>query len=105
MKHDSQQFSVTSLPQNPAEERHARMIRYSLAMGIRLLCLAGLLFVQGWWLLVLGVAAVVLPWFAVVIANTGRNTPGTMQAPGGQIVPLGQVPLYTGGRETGGRPE
>ncbi|MEA9983746.1 MULTISPECIES: DUF3099 domain-containing protein [Subtercola] len=105
MKHDSQQHSITSLPQNRDQERHARMIRYSLAMGIRLLCLAGLLFVQGWWLLVLGVAAVVLPWFAVVIANTGSNTPGTMQAPGGQMVPVGQPPLYTGGRETGGRPE
>lgn len=105
MKHEPQQLSITTLRENPATERHARMVRYSLAMGIRLLCLAGLLFVQGWWLLVLGVAAVVLPWFAVVIANTGRNTPGTMQAPDGQMVPLGQVPLYTGGRETGGRPE
>ena len=104
MKHEQQQ-SITSLPQSPAEERHARMVRYSVAMGIRLLCLAGLLFVQGWWLLVLGVAAVVLPWFAVVIANTGSNTPGTMQPPGGTMVPFGQPPLQRGGRETGGRPE
>jgi hypothetical protein len=103
MKHEQQ--SITSLPQSPLEERHSRMIKYSIAMGIRLLCLAALLFVHGWWIILLGVAAVVLPWFAVVIANTGANTPGTMNGPGGQIVPIDQVPPRPGQRETGGRPE
>ncbi|MEF2979239.1 DUF3099 domain-containing protein [Subtercola sp. YIM 133946] len=101
-----QQQSVTSLPQSPLEERHSRMIKYSIAMGTRLLCLAALLFVHEWYLMIaLGVAAVVLPWLAVVIANTGANTPGTMNSPGGQLVALDQVPPTARQREFGGRPE
>ncbi|MCU1437811.1 MAG: hypothetical protein JWP66_898 [Naasia sp.] len=49
------------------------MLKYTVAMGIRTLCVASLLFVSGWWVLFMVVAAVLLPYFAVVIANVGAK--------------------------------
>ncbi|MFK0072039.1 DUF3099 domain-containing protein [Arthrobacter woluwensis] len=47
------------------------MIKYAVAMGIRMACL-GLLFVlDGWFKLIAVAGAVFLPWFAVIIANGG----------------------------------
>lgn len=63
------QQSITSLPLSPELERRNRMIKYSIAMGIRMICVVMLFFVQGWWLLICAVLAVTLPYFAVVIAN------------------------------------
>ncbi|WP_370448428.1 DUF3099 domain-containing protein [Cryobacterium sp. TMT2-18-3] len=63
------QQSITSLPPSPEEERRARMIKYLIAMGIRMVCIVLMLFVQGWWLLVCAVGAIALPYFAVVFAN------------------------------------
>lgn len=65
--------SITSLPASPEEDRRSRMIKYSIAMGIRTLCVASLLLVSGWWVLVMVVAAVVLPYLAVVVANVGAK--------------------------------
>jgi len=62
-------LSVTSLGQSPDAERRERMIKYSVAMGIRLVCI-GLCFVTpGWWMLLPAMGAVLLPYFAVVAAN------------------------------------
>jgi hypothetical protein len=69
MKKQPQQ-SITSLPPSPDQERHARVVKYSVAMGVRLVCFVMCFFVQGWWLVALLVAAVVLPYIAVVLANT-----------------------------------
>lgn len=66
--------SITTLPLSPTEERHSRMLKYSIAMGIRTLCVVSLLFVQGWWILVMVIAALVLPYVAVVVANV-RSKP------------------------------
>jgi hypothetical protein len=45
------------------------MVKYSVAMGLRLVCI-GLCFVTpGWWLLLPATGAVLLPYFAVVVAN------------------------------------
>jgi Protein of unknown function (DUF3099) len=66
--------SITTLPVSPTAERHSRMIKYSIAMGIRTLCVVSLLFVQGWWIVVMVVAALVLPYLAVVVANV-RSKP------------------------------
>lgn len=63
------QQSVTSLPASPDHERHVRMIKYSVAMGVRVVCIVLLLFVQGWWLILCAAGAIFLPYFAVVIAN------------------------------------
>ncbi|BDZ47054.1 DUF3099 domain-containing protein [Naasia aerilata] len=61
--------SITSLPQSPDQERRSRVLKYTIAMTIRTLCVVSLLFVQGWWMAVAIVGAIVLPYFAVVIAN------------------------------------
>ena len=54
------------------------MIWYSIAMGIRLVCISLLLVVHGWWLLIPAIGAVALPYFAVIVANNvsqrGRRT-------------------------------
>ena len=41
--------SITSLPLSPDEERRHRMIKYSVAMGVRVLCLILAVIVPGWW--------------------------------------------------------
>lgn len=64
-----QPSSITSLPQSPDQERHSRMIKYTIAMSIRMVCIVALLFVQGWWLAVAAAGAIVLPYIAVVLAN------------------------------------
>jgi len=61
--------SITTLPPSPADDRRARMIKYTVAMGVRVVCIVALLFVDGWWLLACALGAIVLPYFAVIIAN------------------------------------
>ncbi|WP_067876341.1 DUF3099 domain-containing protein [Agromyces aureus] len=102
------QQSITSLPPSPEAERRSRMIRYSIAMAIRLLCIFAMLFVQGWWLAVCAVGAIVLPYIAVVLANvSGPGLGGAVERPG-TIVPVsGSTPGTTApptnatGREAG----
>lgn len=84
------QQSITSLPLAPEIERHHRMVKYSVAMGIRFLCVIALIFVHGWWLVIPAVGAIFLPYFAVVVANAVVN-PGasSVERPGsvGLITP------------------
>ena len=61
--------SATSLPLAPVDERRIRMIKYSIAMAIRMVCIIAMLFVSGWWLVVCATGAIVLPYFAMIIAN------------------------------------
>jgi len=61
--------SITSLPTSPSDERRVRMIKYSVAMGLRMVCIIAMLFVTGWWLILCVAGAILLPYFAVVIAN------------------------------------
>jgi len=80
--------TVTSLQQSPEAERRGRMLKYALAMGIRLVCI-GLCFVTpGWWLLLPATGAVLLPYLAVVVANqvTRRENGLEVHRPG-QVVP------------------
>ncbi len=74
MSKRSEAQSITTLPLSPQEERKSRMIKYSIAMGIRTLCVVSLIFVQGWWIVVMVAAALVLPYLAVVVANV-RSKP------------------------------
>jgi hypothetical protein len=87
MKHQPTQ-SITSLPASPDEERRARMIKYSIMMGIRVVCIFALLFAQGWWILVFAAGAVFLPYFAVVVANVGTSRRGQEVVRPGGLVPL-----------------
>ena len=81
----SQPQSITSLPEAPDDERRHRMVRYGVAMGIRIVCVVLCLFVRGWWLLLPILGAVFLPYIAVVLANVGSSAGGTVERPGGLI--------------------
>jgi purine-cytosine permease-like protein len=72
--------SVTSLQDSPEAERRTRMIKYTVAMGIRLACIGVCFFVSGWWLLLPAIGAILLPYIAVVLAtsvtsNKARTAP------------------------------
>lgn len=63
------------------------MVRYGIAMGIRVVCIILCFFVQGWWLLLPIIGAVVLPYVAVVFANVGVSAGAAVERPG-SLVPL-----------------
>jgi len=59
------------------------MIKYTVAMSIRVICIGLCLVAQGWWLLLPAAGAVFLPYFAVVIANNvHQDTRGRVRRPG-----------------------
>lgn len=69
-------FDVTSVGINPAADRAHRMRVYFIAMTLRVVCVVSLFFVRGWWILLVAAGAVLLPYFAVIIANQAANTQG-----------------------------
>jgi hypothetical protein len=78
--------SITELPPSPDHERHTRMIKYAIAMSIRVVCLILVFVVPGWWRVIPGIAVVVLPYFAVVVANNVRTQVATrVQRPGALV--------------------
>lgn len=83
--------SITSLPESPDDERRRRMIRYAIAMGIRVACVIACFFLQGWWLVLPIAGAVVLPYVAVVLANVGSRQRSGVERPG-SIVRRAEVP-------------
>lgn len=58
------------------------MVRYCIAMGVRVLCIVACFFVQGWWLVLPIAGAVVLPYVAVVFANVGVAEASKVLRPG-----------------------
>ena len=87
--------SITNLPLSPDEERKRRMIKYSVAMGVRIVCLIVALIV-GWpWAAIPLIGAVFLPYFAVVIANVGAEPHEAEAQRPGNILPMAPPP---GGR-------
>jgi hypothetical protein len=66
-------LNITDAQESHTDEMHRRMVKYTIAMSIRLACLLLFFFIPGWqrWLFVAG--AVFLPWIAVVIANGGSD--------------------------------
>nr|WP_179389078.1 DUF3099 domain-containing protein [Psychromicrobium silvestre] len=66
--------NITTARTSHSDEMRGRMIKYAIAMGIRLLCFGLLFVVDGWWKLVPIIGAVFIPWFAVIIANGGSDT-------------------------------
>ena len=97
-----QQQSITTLPLSPEEERRRRMIRYAVTMGIRMVCIVMMLFVQGWWLLVCALGAILLPYFAVIAANVhGDQRSQNVLRPGAVAL----LPRPTDSRPDGTRPD
>ena len=88
-------YSVTSAPQSLQDDQSYRMRRYLLSMGTRTACfLLAVLFiavlhwtVAGW---VMVVGAVVLPYFAVVMANVSRSRFSAPLGSGDAVPPGGQ---------------
>lgn len=74
--------SITSLPERPDDERRRRVINYSIAMAIRVVCVLLCVFVRGWWLVLPILGAVVLPYVAVVLANVETRRAGSVSVPG-----------------------
>jgi len=74
--------SITSLPERPDDERRRRVINYSIAMAIRVVCVLLCVFVRGWWLVLPILGAVVLPYVAVVLANLQTRRSGDVNVPG-----------------------
>jgi hypothetical protein len=63
------------------------MVRYLVAMCIRVVCIVLCFFVQGPWLVLPIVGAIVLPYVAVVLANVGSRGSVDVLRPG-SIVPV-----------------
>lgn len=89
--------SITDAPLKHSDEQRGRMIRYSVAMGMRIACFIAAAVVavafESPWALAFAAAAIVLPYVAVVDANAGgdRYTRGRES---GEIDP--QARLTTG---------
>ena len=77
--------SATSLELSPDEERKQRMIRYSIAMSIRTLCIILGVVTQGFWMWFFFAGAIFLPYFAVVLANA--QGPSRSRGQSGVIAP------------------
>jgi hypothetical protein len=68
---DPEVIRITSAPESPSAELGHRERRYIISMTIRTVCFVGAIVVGGGWLRwVLVAAAFVLPYVAVVMANS-----------------------------------
>lgn len=65
----AEDYRVTSVGVTPAQDRAHRMRLYFIAMSVRMACVASLFFLRGWWILLAAAGAILLPYFAVMIAN------------------------------------
>jgi len=71
----SQTQSVTSVGVSPEDERRSRMVKYLIAMTVRVICIVCAVIAQGWLMWFCFAGAILLPYFAVVIANAQSNAP------------------------------
>ncbi len=71
--------SVTTASRGRSADLRSRQRRYLWMMGIRIVCVPFALLVEGWLRWVFIIAAVVLPYLAVVVANAvARPAPGAL---------------------------
>lgn len=65
----SEVYGITTARRGQHDDVHARMVKYAVSMGIRMVCLVLAFVVHGWlaWVFVAG--AVLLPYVAVLLAN------------------------------------
>lgn len=83
-----QSFSITSVRRGHAEDQRSREVKYLVSMGLRMVCIVLAVVVPGplRWAFIAG--AVVLPYFAVLIANAGREAAGGAPESPEALVPL-----------------
>lgn len=84
MAHNAIQ-TATALPQSPEVDRRRRMVKYTIAMSVRTLCLIGLVVVPNWTRFIFAAGAVVLPYVAVIVANVGSRGASDPISPGGPV--------------------
>ncbi|MEX1077627.1 MAG: DUF3099 domain-containing protein [Homoserinimonas sp.] len=77
----AKQQSITSLPRSPEDDRRARMVKYSITMGIRLICIIVCFLVPGYWVIIPAIGAIVLPYIAVVLANVSTSSGNDVSRP------------------------
>jgi len=74
-------YSITSASSGHSDNIGSRELRYGISMGIRTLCFVGAVVawqtIGGWVPWVLIVAALVLPYTSVILANAGTRAKGT----------------------------
>lgn len=71
--------SITTVGESPEAERNSRMVKYLIAMTIRVVCIVLALFVEGWLMWLCFAGAIFLPYFAVVLANAQAPKTGVLQ--------------------------
>jgi hypothetical protein len=64
---------ITDAKRSHSDDQHARIVKYSVSMAIRAVCLVLALVVTGPFRWVFITGAIVLPYVAVVIANAGHE--------------------------------
>jgi hypothetical protein len=78
-------YRVSGVRESRTEDVRGRQRRYAISMGIRTLCFVGCVLTHGLLRVVLFVAALLLPYVAVVVANGGRSR--TTDAPVAVVLP------------------
>lgn len=74
--------NITGAPTSHSDDLRSREVRYLLSMAVRTVCfLAAVFLAEGWLRWVLLLAAVFLPYVAVVFANAGKGTRRTSHTP------------------------
>jgi hypothetical protein len=72
--------SATTVDISPEQERRTRMIKYTVAMSVRMLCIVLGVFSQGWLMWIFFALAIFLPYFAVIVANAQGSAPSQTAA-------------------------
>jgi hypothetical protein len=72
--------SITTVGDSPDQERKSRMVKYTIAMSIRVICIVAAIFVEGWLMWLAFAGAIFLPYFAVIIANAQGSKSGQLNA-------------------------
>lgn len=61
--------SATSIGVSPDDERRSRMLKYTIAMSVRMVCIIAGVFTTGILMWIFFGLAIFLPYFAVIVAN------------------------------------
>lgn len=60
---------ITDADESRSADMHSRTVKYTISMSVRMACFITAFFVHGWIQVVMLILAVILPYFAVVVAN------------------------------------
>ena len=91
-RREAEPVRITTAPTNHREDLERRRKRYIISMSVRTACFVGAVLIDGWprWIMV--AAALILPYVAVVVANSeGPRIPGSdLVEPGPSYKELGR---------------